>query len=106
MIDGGCRRTTTPGRTGNDGNGTFTVTMLDEMDTTLVIRNVPLDVSSASGPVTATVTVESSEDSDFVRFDGPNSGMVIEDIVVGIDVDVDSATLRTRGGEAMTDADA
>ena len=89
----------------NDGNGTFTVSSLSETqtDTTLVIRNVPLDVSAASGPVTATVEVESSVDTDFVRFDGPNSGMVISDIVIGIDAEVESGTLRTRGGEAMAE---
>ena len=89
----------------NDGNGTFMVSSLGTGAdaTTLVIRNVPLDVSGASGPVTAMVGVASSEDTDFVRFDGPNSGMVISDIVVGIDAEGDSGTLRTRGGEAMAE---
>ena len=89
----------------NDGNGTFTVSSLSTTpaDTTLVVRNVPLDVSGASGPVTVTVEVESSVATDFVRFDGPNSGMVISDVVIGIDAEADSGTLRTRGGESTAE---
>ena len=36
----------------------------------LLIRNVMLDVSAASGPVTVTVSVKSSMDTDFIRIDG------------------------------------
>ena len=67
------------------------------MATTLVIRNVPLDVSGASGPVTVMAEVESSNVTDFLRFDGPNIGPVISDIVVGVTATAATATARTRG---------
>ena len=81
----------------NDGNGTIVVTDLPTDTTTLVIRNVPLDVSGASGPVTVMAEVESSNVTDFLRFDGPNIGPVISDIVVGVTATVDAVTVRTRG---------
>ena len=83
----------------NDGNGTVVLTgLLDEATaTTLVIRNVPLDVSGASGPVTVMAEVESSNPTDFLRFDGPNIGPVISDIVVGVTATGAAVTVRTRG---------
>ena len=81
----------------NDGNGTVVVTAIPAATTTLVIRNVPLDVSGASGPVTVMAEVESSNDTDFLRFDGPNIGPVISDIVVGVKAEADAGTVRTRG---------
>ena len=56
-----------------------------------------LDVSGASGPVTVTAEIESSDQTDFLRFDGPNVGTVIGDIVVGVEVTAAVGTARTRG---------
>ena len=87
----------------NDGNGTVVVSGIPAANTTLVVRNVILDVSGASGPVTVTVEMESSDTTDYLRFDGPNMGIVISDVVIGIDAKADPGTLRTRGGEAMAE---
>ena len=81
----------------NDGNGTVVVNSIAVGTTTLVIRNVMLDVSGASGPVTVVAEIESSNDTDFLRFDGPNVGTVIGDIVVGVTAETDAKTVRTRG---------
>ena len=81
----------------NDDNGTIVVDMIQGSNTTLVIRNVMLDVSEASGPITVTGEIKSSNDTDFLRFDGPNIGTVINDIVVGVEVKADAGTVRTRG---------
>ena len=83
----------------NDGNGTIVVSGIPEgrITTTLVIRNVRLDVSGASGSVTVMAEVESSDVTDFLRFDGPNIGTVISDIVVGVEAEADAGTVRTRG---------
>ena len=64
----------------NDGNGTIVISSLAADTVTLVIRNVMLDVSSASGPVTVVAEVTSSDVNDFIRIDGPNIGTVISDI--------------------------
>ena len=46
----------------NDDNGTVVINGIQgELSTTLVIRNVMLDVSETSGPVTVTAEIESSE---------------------------------------------
>ena len=50
----------------NDGNGTVVVTDIAMGTTTLVVRNVMLDVSGASGPVTVTAEIESSNDHRFL----------------------------------------
>ena len=84
----------------NDDNGTVVVSLIQGMNTTLVIRNVMLDVSGASGPVTVTADIESSEVTDFLRFDGPNIGTVISDIVVGVKVTTTVGTVRTRGTDS------
>ena len=81
----------------NDGNGTVVVNSIAGDTTTLVIRNVMLDVSAASGPVTVVAEIESSDLTDFLRFDGPNVGTVISDIVVGVEAEADAETVRTRG---------
>ena len=81
----------------NDGNGTVVVNSIASGTTTLVIRNVMLDVSAASGPVTVMAEIESSNLTDFLRFDGPNVGTVISDIVVGVEAEADAETVRTRG---------
>ena len=60
-------------------------------------RGVMLDVSGASGTVSVTVKVTSSDDTDFIRIDGPSSATVIEDILVGVTVKVDPEVVRTRG---------
>ena len=49
------------------------------------------------GPVTVTAEVKSGEASDFIRFDGPNVGTVIDDILVGVEAEADTGTVRTRG---------
>ena len=85
---------------GNDGNGTVMVSSITADTTTLVIRNVMLDVSGASGPVTVTADIESSEVTDFLRFDGPNIGTVVNDIVVGVGVTTTEGTVRTRGTDS------
>ena len=59
-----------------------------------------LDVSGASGPVTVTGELESSNMTDFLRFDGPNIGTVINDIVVGVEVTSTVGTVRTRGTDS------
>ena len=81
----------------NDGNGHVEVNSIAVNTTTLVIRNVMLDVSGASGPVTVTAEVESSNATDFLRFDGPNVGTVINDVVVGVEAEAKAGTVRTRG---------
>ena len=81
----------------NDDNGTVVVNSIAGGTTTLVVRNVMLDVSGASGPVTVTAEIESSDITDFLRFDGPNMDTVIGDIVVGVDVTAAEGTVRTRG---------
>ena len=91
----------------NDGNGTVVITGIMGMEpTTLVVRNVMLDVSEASGPVTVTVEMKSSDPTDFLRFDGPNTDMVIDDIIIGVEAEADAGTVRTRGtgsgGETAT----
>ena len=83
----------------NDGNGTITITgitVTGEIQN-LVIAGVVLDVSGASGTVSVTVKVTSSDDTDFIRIDGPSSATVIEDILVGVTVKVDPEVVRTRG---------
>ena len=45
--------------------------------------------------------IESSDATDFLRFDGPNVGTVIDDIVIGVEAEAKAGTLRTRGGEEM-----
>ena len=88
----------TPENADNDGNGTVVISGLEgDMVTTLVIRNVMLDVSSASGPVTVAAEVTSSDVNDFIRIEGPNIGTVISDIVVGVKVTPTARTVRTRG---------
>ena len=84
----------------NDDNGTVVVNSIAGGTTTLVIRNVMLDVSGASGPVTVTAEIESSNTTDFLRFDGPNIGTVIGDIVVGVEAEADAGTVRTRGTDS------
>ena len=59
-----------------------------------------LDVSGASGPVTVTATIESSDDTDFLRFDGPNVGTVIDDILIGVEAEAKTGTVRTRGTDS------
>ena len=81
----------------NNDNGTITVSVFGGSIPNLLVRNVKLDVSAASGPITVTVTVKSSDDTDFVRIDGQNSAMVIEDIKVGVAASAKAETLRTRG---------
>ena len=83
----------------NDGNGTITITEIDATGDiqNLVIAGVMLDVSGASGTVSVTVKVTSSDDTDFIRIDGPSSATVIEDILVGVTVKVDPEVVRTRG---------
>ena len=83
----------------NDGNGTLVIDTITATST-LVIRNVPLDVSDASGPVTVMVEIESSDATDFLRFDGPNSGMVASDTVVGVEAEADAGIVRTRGTDS------
>ena len=58
-----------------------------------------LDVSAASGTVTVTVKVTSSDLTDFIRIDGPSSATVIEDILVGVTAKTDPVpkVIRTRG---------
>ena len=57
-----------------------------------------LDVSGASDDtVTVTVKVTSSDDTDFIRIDGPSSATVIEEILVGVEAEADTETVRTRG---------
>ena len=56
-----------------------------------------LDVSDASETVTVTVKVASSDDTDFIRIDGPSSATVIEDILVGVTATPDPQVVRTRG---------
>ena len=80
----------------NDGNGTITITMITPGDN-LLIRGVMLDVSDASGTVTVTVKVVSSDESDFIRIDGPSSATVIEDILVGVTATPETEVVRTRG---------
>ena len=93
-------------RGGNDGNGTVVVSSIPAGTTTLVIRSVMLDVSGASGPVTVTAKTVSSDNTDFLRFDGPNTGTVIDAIIVGVEVEAEAGTVRTRGtgsgGETAT----
>ena len=84
----------------NDGNGTVVVSGLGVNTVTLVIRNVLLDVSSASGPVTVVAEVTSSDVNDFIRVEGPNIGTVISDIVVGVGVKTNAGTVRTRGTDS------
>ena len=89
----------------NDGNGTITITniFLNTDDSlNLVIRGVMLDVSDASGTVTVTVKVTSSDPTDFIRIDGPSSATVIEDILVGVKAKVDPEVVRTRGTDGTT----
>ena len=81
----------------NNDNGTITVSAFGGNTANLLVRNVMLDVSAASGPITVTVTVKSSNDTDFVRIDGQNSAMVIEDIKVGVLASAKAETVRTRG---------
>ena len=88
---------TTDGNADNDGNGTVVVNGITGGTTTLVVRNVMLDVSAASGPVTVMAVIESSNDTDFLRFDGLNTGTVISDIVVGVEAEADEGIVRTRG---------
>ena len=59
-----------------------------------------LNVSEASGPVTVTAEIESSVTTDFLRFDGPNIGTVIDDIVVGVKAKADAGIVRTRGTDS------
>ena len=59
--------------------------------------------ADASGPVTVMAEIESSDATDFLRFDGPSAGTVISDIVVGVDAEADAGTVRTRGGEATAE---
>ena len=87
-------------RGGNDGNGTIVITSIPTGTTTLVIRNVMLDVSGASGAVTVTAKAVSSDDTDFLRFDGPNTATVIDDIVVGVEAEAKTGTVRTRGTDS------
>ena len=90
--------TGTAADTGNNDNGTVVVSGLPAATTTLVIRNVMLDVSNASGPVTAEADVESSDATDFIRIEGPNLGTVISDIKLGLTAAAgDPGTVRTRG---------
>ena len=107
-LDAGLRTSvdTTVGGTAenedNDDNGTITITgdstSFTEADSlNLVIRGVMLDVSNASGTVTVTVKVTSSDPTDFIRIDGPSSATVIEDILVGVKAKVDPEVVRTRG---------
>ena len=83
----------------NDDNGTITITAINQPGDllNLVIRGVMLDVSDASGTVTVTVKVASSDPTDFIRIDGPSSATVIEDILVGVKAKVDPEVVRTRG---------
>ena len=81
----------------NDDNGTITITDITAGEN-LLIRGVMLDVSGASDDtVTVTVKVTSSNDTDFIRIDGPSSATVIEDILVGVDAEADTEIIRTRG---------
>ena len=80
----------------NDGNGTITITTIGNGEN-LLIRGVMLDVSDASGTVTVTVKVVSSDITDFIRIDGPSSATVIEDILVGVTATPDLKIVRTRG---------
>ena len=80
----------------NDDNGTITITEITAGDN-LLIQGVMLDVSGASGTVTVTVKVTSSNTSDFIRIDGPSSATVIEDILVGVTPEADPEVVRTRG---------
>ena len=84
----------------NDDNGTVVINGITTGATTLVIRNVMLNVSEASGPVTVTVEIESELETDFLRFDGPNIGTVISDIVVGVKAKADAGIVRTRGTDS------
>ena len=83
----------------NDDNGTITITDINATGDiqNLVIGGVMLDVSGASGTVTVTVKVTSSDDTDFIRIDGPSSATVIEDILVGVEAETDPKVVRTRG---------
>ena len=77
-------------------NGTITITTIGNGEN-LLIRGVMLDVSDASGTVTVTVKVVSSDITDFIRIDGPSSATVIEDILVGVTATPDLKIVRTRG---------
>ena len=88
----------------NDGNGTITITsiMHNTENLNLVIQGVMLDVSDASGTVTVTVKVASSDATDFIRIVGPSSATVIENILVGVEAEaeVKPVVVRTRGTDA------
>ena len=81
----------------NNDNGTITISAFGGTTVNLLVRDVMLDVSAASGPITVTVTVKSSDTTDFVRIDGQSSALVIEDIKVGVVAEAKAETVRTRG---------
>ena len=80
----------------NDGNGTITIDPTSGAAQNLLIQGVKLDVSGADGAVTVTLKVTAGTD-DFIRIDGPSSAMVIGGIKVGVEAEVTTVTVRTRG---------
>ena len=86
----------------NDDNGTIVISDLTGSGNNMLISGVTLDVSGASAPVTV-MLVAAPSTGDFVLIDGPNSAMVIDEIVVGVEAEADEGIIRTRGGEAMAE---
>ena len=93
---------------GDGGERRITMTMgpsrlpeLPSSPTNLVIRGVMLDVSDASGTVTVTAKVVSSEATDFIRIDGPSSATVIEDILVGVKATPEKSIRKSSEPEAQ-----
>ena len=86
----------------NDDNGTIVISDLTGAGNNMLISGVKLDVSGASEPITV-MLVATPEEGDFVLIDGPNSAMVIDEIVVGVEAEADEGIIRTRGGEATAE---
>ena len=71
-----------------------------DMGAVIAITGIMVDVSEAdSGPITATLDLESSPDN-LALLIGSDTGDVVAEILLGVKVKAEMGTVRTRGGEA------
>ena len=84
---------------GNAGNGTIMIRGLTGDGSILIVNDILLDVSEASGPVTVTAEISVAQPALLIP-SGPTTATVIDAITLGVAAKPDKKTVRTRGTTA------
>ena len=85
----------------NDGNGTIMIRGLSDSGSILIVNDILLDVSEASGPVTVTADISAPRPVALIP-SGPTTATVIDAITLGVAAKADMGTVRTRGTTAAS----